>query len=248
MPMIMRAKYTKVGMMKYLSHLDLVRLFERAFRRAEIPLAFTQGFNPHPMVSFASPLSIGVSSEAEYFDLVLSTPLDAKEFTQRMNDTLPEGIHINAARLYSTNKLTSLMKESALLSYRIEGHSNIPLQLEALDESISSFLAQPEILIEKTIKKNKYKHRKQNKSVTVNIRSLIHSFNIKSVKENFFTAELEIYNYDSGTVKPLIVCQNWIRFSELQICQEDLTFHRTEVCRKNSQESFEAILSSDSYS
>ncbi len=161
MPMIMRAKYTKVGMMKYISHLDLVRLFERAFRRAEIPMAFTQGFNPHPMVSFASPLSIGISSEAEYFDLVLASSMEEKEFFVRMNNTLPSEIQIKAAKFYPANKLTSLMKESTLLSYRIEGHSDALLRSETLEESLKTFLSQKEILIEKTIKKNKYKKTKK---------------------------------------------------------------------------------------
>ena len=246
MPIMMRAKYAKEGMMKYVSHLDLVRIFERAFRRAEIPMAFSQGFNPHPMVSFASPLSIGVSSEAEYFDLVLREAVPEEEFIQKLNHTLPEGIRLMAAKYYENEKLPSLMKESALISYRVEGYADHTLELNQLEAALNNFLESEEILIDKTIKKNKYKHRRQQKTTRVNIRPLIYAFAIQSVKNNYLSAEIQIHNLDSGTVKPLIVFREWFCSANLQVDLDQLSIHRMEVFRINEQGEYAPILPADS--
>jgi radical SAM-linked protein len=64
-------KYTKEERVKYISHLDFLRLVQRAIRRADIPVAYSQGFNPHPRLSFASALAVGVTSEGEYLDIYL---------------------------------------------------------------------------------------------------------------------------------------------------------------------------------
>ncbi len=246
MPMMMRAKYAKEGMMKYLSHLDLVRLFERAFRRAEIPLAFSQGFNPHPIVSFASPLSIGVSSEAEYFDLVLSKAMHEAEFVRKLNHTLPEGIRLVTAKYHEIEKVPSLMKESALISYRVEGYADHTLETNQLESSLDIFLDGEEIWIDKIIKKNKYKHRRQQKITRINIRPLIHALAIQSVRDNYMSAEIQIHNLDSGTVKPLIVFREWFHSANLQIDLDQLSIHRLEVFRINEQAEYEPILPSDS--
>lgn len=240
--MIMRTKYSKNGMMKYLSHLDLVRLFERALRRAEIPIAFSQGYNPHPMISFASPLSIGVSSEAEYFDLVLAEPVDENEFTDSMNLVLPDEVSIMKAKFYEEKKLTSLMKESALLTYHIETRITEPISTDEIQKSIDVFMDKKEVFITKIIKKNKYKHRRQAKSTEVNIRPLIHSFKIESITEENLMLSLEIYNSDSGTVKPIIVCNNWLQIADLSLDVEDFMIHRKEVMRLNDQGDYEPII------
>lgn len=240
--MIMRTKYSKTGMMKYLSHLDLVRLFERALRRAKIPIAFSQGYNPHPMISFASPLSIGVSSEAEHFDLVLAEPVDENEFTHKMNLVLPNEVCIMKAKFYNEKKLTSLMKESALLTYHIEIRTAEPISTDEIKKSIDVFMDKNDVFITKIIKKNKYKHRKQAKSTKVNIRPLIHSFTIKSITEEGLILSLEIYNSDSGTVKPIIVCENWLQIADLSLDVEDFMIHRKEVMKLNDKGEYEVIL------
>jgi len=76
----------------FLSHLDLMRLMERAFRRANLPLAFSEGFNPHPRVSFASALAVGVTSEGEYLDVQLRENIPIQEVQKRLNMALPSGI------------------------------------------------------------------------------------------------------------------------------------------------------------
>ena len=78
----------------FVSHLDMQRLFQRAFRRADLPLAYSNGFNPHPLLSFATALSVGYTSDCEYFDVMLSEYVSPAEFKRRVNAVLPQGVHI----------------------------------------------------------------------------------------------------------------------------------------------------------
>ncbi|MCM8757608.1 MAG: TIGR03936 family radical SAM-associated protein [Candidatus Omnitrophica bacterium] len=80
--------------MKYISHLDLMRLFIRAMRRAELPLKYTQGFNPHPKFKIKRALKLGVESENEEAEVILNDFLEPEEFKKRLQEQLPEGIFI----------------------------------------------------------------------------------------------------------------------------------------------------------
>ena len=91
------ACFTKPDSVRFVSHLDTQRLFQRAFRRAGLPLAYSQGFNPHPLLSFATALSCGYTSDGEYFDVILSEPVEPEAFVTRVNAVLPEGMRIVSA-------------------------------------------------------------------------------------------------------------------------------------------------------
>ncbi|MCM8796832.1 MAG: TIGR03936 family radical SAM-associated protein [Candidatus Omnitrophica bacterium] len=86
--------FSKKGTMKYISHLDLMRLFMRAMRRAGLPLKLTEGFNPHPRLSIKRALKLGVESEYEEGCIFLREPVSNREFKERLQKQLPEGIQI----------------------------------------------------------------------------------------------------------------------------------------------------------
>lgn len=90
----MRLRYTKTGAMRYLSHLEMIGLFTRAVGRARLPIRFSQGFHPHPKFSFATALSVGIESWAEYLDLEITPGLAPEEVQARLNAALPEGMQI----------------------------------------------------------------------------------------------------------------------------------------------------------
>jgi len=94
-----RAKFKKVGPMRFISHLEMVEVFLRAFRRAEIPLVFSGGFHPLPRVVFAQALPVGVESLAEYFDCEVREPVDIETFLKDINRQLPEGLEVMDACL-----------------------------------------------------------------------------------------------------------------------------------------------------
>lgn len=86
--------FTKRGQMKYISHLDLMRLFIRALRRSDLPLKMTEGFNPHPKLSIKRALKLGLESDNEDATVVLKEFVEPEEFKQKLQKQLPEGIFI----------------------------------------------------------------------------------------------------------------------------------------------------------
>lgn len=90
----LRLRLSKTGRAVYISHLDLMRTMQRAFLRADMPLKYSEGFNPHAQISFALPLSLGTASECELMDFKLSSFMALPEIAFRLNRVLPEGLHV----------------------------------------------------------------------------------------------------------------------------------------------------------
>src|SRR6267378_5048987 len=92
-----RLRYTKRGKVRWISHRDVARALERAFRITKLPLAFTEGFSPRPKVSFGLALSTGHESEAEYLDLVFADEVELEALSVSLTDALPDGIAVTGA-------------------------------------------------------------------------------------------------------------------------------------------------------
>ncbi|MEW6142935.1 MAG: TIGR03936 family radical SAM-associated protein [Chloroflexota bacterium] len=97
----LRVRFSRQDPLKFLSHLDLLRLWERAIRRAELPLAYSEGFSPHPRLSFAAPLPVGMTSDAELADIFLSRWIAPQTFAARLRKQLPQGIELNEVQACS---------------------------------------------------------------------------------------------------------------------------------------------------
>ena len=91
---LLRIKFSKHGLMKFIGHLDTMRYFQKCIRRAGLDAAYSEGFHPHQIMSFAQPLSVGVESNGEYFDLEVRSVTDSEDMIRRMNDTGAEGIEV----------------------------------------------------------------------------------------------------------------------------------------------------------
>ena len=118
-PVRIRVEFSKAGVLKYLSHLELVTVLFRAMRRAEIPLKYSQGFHPSPKVAFGPALSVGIAGIREYFDMEITPPFDIEYFIPRMNSVLPEGLKIKDAVLIS-DKEESLSSFISRYEYEIK--------------------------------------------------------------------------------------------------------------------------------
>jgi radical SAM-linked protein len=90
----LRIRFSKTGRAVYLSHLDLMRTMQRAFLRADIPIRYSEGFNPHAIISIALPLSVGTASVCEFMDFKLRGFMSLSEIPFRLNQALPEGIQV----------------------------------------------------------------------------------------------------------------------------------------------------------
>ncbi len=91
---VITIEFTKNSWMRFISHLDLLRLFQRALRRAGIRVKLSEGFNPHSLIFFKRALKLGIESESEFADIVVSENVPLGEFKKRLDEQLPEGIRI----------------------------------------------------------------------------------------------------------------------------------------------------------
>ncbi len=90
--MRIRVKFSKCGNVKYVGHLDTMRLFQRAIKVAQLPVGYSQGFSPHSLVYFALPLAVGMSSEGEYMEIVMAEPITVEEVRERLSKVMVAGI------------------------------------------------------------------------------------------------------------------------------------------------------------
>jgi len=136
-----RVFYNKTGKLKYISHLDINRVMLRMVRRAHIDVWFTEGFNRHPYINFALPLSLGFESESEAVDMRINDDMSDDEIMQRLSAVAPDGMKITAVK--------EPVKKFSEIAY---ADFTVKINRECSNE-LKSFLAQPEILVDKTTKK-----------------------------------------------------------------------------------------------
>jgi len=186
-----RGKFSKIGSAVYISHLDLMRVFFRALRRADLPISFSQGFHPHPQVSFGLPLSVGVEGLGEYADFTFYKSVEPQEFLTRLNEQLPEGIKMLCAR-----RIPLSARSLAVLINRAIWRVHVPAS--ALKEAtggkrdirqrIASLLSKDEIWVQKG-RKNFDREENQLPTKLVNIRPLI--FELASLESQSELAAIE---------------------------------------------------------
>lgn len=149
-----RLEICKGEEVRFISHLDFMKAFERALRRAKIPVAFSEGFNPHPKIAFASALPVGVTSACELVDLELQEELPAAEVKQRLEKALPPGIKVNAVNRCHDKQpaLMAVINRSEYL-VRVQAIPGAVIHYQLLQEAIKSFLGKDALVVEKKTKK-----------------------------------------------------------------------------------------------
>jgi len=158
-----RLRYTKRGKVRWISHRDVARAMERAFRITQLPLAFSQGFSPHPLVSFGLALATGNESDAEYLDLVLAETIDLDALGASLSEALPEGIEVTGAAAL-VDRAPALQEAVTAVSWQIE----IEPTADA-SERIAAGLAAPTLVTTR--------HRK-GREVTEDVRPVVRSINL----------------------------------------------------------------------
>lgn len=103
-----RLKFSKIGSMRFIGHLDVMRYFQKAFRRADISISYSQGYSPHQLMSFASPLGIGLSSDAEYLDIVLDDNEPTEHILDRINAVMNDEITVKTFTILDDEAKTSM--------------------------------------------------------------------------------------------------------------------------------------------
>ena len=134
-----RLEYSKRGKIRWIGHRDVARALERAFRVVQLPLAFTEGFSPHPKVSFGLALSTGHESDAEYLDLVLAEPVELNAMPPRLSEALPEGMAVTGV-VPLVDRAPALQEAVTAVEWQVEIESAADVK-----ERIASGLAAPEL-------------------------------------------------------------------------------------------------------
>ena len=145
------AAFEKTKEISYTSHLDVQRTLQRAFRRANLPLAFSKGFNPHPKLSFATALATGYTSAGEWLDVELDGDVSPEEFMTRVNAVLPDGMRFHSA-FVADDSIDTLSKMLVAADYLITLYPDAPFDFEQLDAAVKTILASDEVIVEKKTK------------------------------------------------------------------------------------------------
>jgi radical SAM-linked protein len=175
-----RVRFTKTGKMRFLSHHDLMRLFERALRRTGLPLRMTEGYNPHPILAFPTALGLGIESVDEILEFELSSWTSPKQLERLLGEQLPEGIGVASAEAFDR-------KQRSYVHF-VEYEASCPGQAPGLADRIPAFLALKECPVERVSDKG---------SKTVEIRQYVMALDAEED-----TIYLRIRITDQGTAKP----------------------------------------------
>jgi radical SAM-linked protein len=202
--------YTKKEEARYIAHLDLTRVFDRALRRAEITVAFSEGFNPHPKISFGPPLPVGVTGRREFVDIDLQSPEDKpeevflKETVAKLQAQLPDGIQLTDYAIRPQGD-KALMAVINLARYSTRVPFLVPVQPAAISAAWENWLSNAEVIGSRFLK---------GKKVERNIRPFVKRVSRWSQGETGETAAeatnevmmlFDIVTGNSGSVRPLEV-------------------------------------------
>lgn len=183
-------KFEKKGALRFISHLDLLRIFRRAFKRADIELEYSKGFNPHPKMSFAQPLSLGYTSIGEYLEFYTVMPYNEDFIRGLLNSSLPYGVKVLDCRpLEDTGKSAAALVRSA--SYEISMPEGYELPEE---EQISRYLGQTEIIISRPVKKGKETQKTDIKPMIHQLSCGINSEGVKVIQTVIDTGSISNLN------------------------------------------------------
>ena len=226
-----RIKFRKYGIMKFIGHLDVMRFFQKVMRRADIPIAFTGGYSPHMIMSFAQPLGVGITSDGEYLDIELKEPIDSKEAVRRMNQVMVEGIEIVSFRQIPDDKKYSGMTIVDAADYKVtllESFKSSDVMLpvpQDWSEKVDFFMSQPQIVVCKKTKRSEKE---------VDIKPMIYKMQVS--EDNIY---LLLATGSEQNLKPNLVMEAFLSYIGENPEEVPLHFHRLEVYAENSDTSSE---------
>ncbi len=184
----------------YISHLDMMRLLLRALRRSGLPLSYSQGYNPHPRLTLALPLPLGVTASEEYGEVFFSEAVGPEIFIESLNRQLPPALELKGA-LILKSELPALAAEVSAAYYRvfIETYINQGTFFQELKSALEGMLEKEEILMER---------RKKKKKVTyINVRPYIFEANLLGKGKNALELSLLLKAGSSGGVSPFFIIE-----------------------------------------
>ena len=226
--MKIRIKFRKWGVMKFIGHLDMMRYFQKAVRRANIDIRYSEGYSPHQIMSFAAPLGVGITSDGEYFDIEVDSTLSSKESIAAFNEIMVDGVEV-VSYVKLPDRAKTAMSIVAAADYRLtykEGYES-PYSAAQWQEVINREFVQAESF--NIIKKTKKSERE------VDLKPLV--YEIRVVDPDGMPAFfLKVSTGSVDNIKPELVLASLYERCGLTYNENAIQIHRCEVYAHNEQE------------
>ncbi|MEP6755022.1 MAG: TIGR03936 family radical SAM-associated protein [Chthonomonadales bacterium] len=178
---------------RWLGHLDILRTFERAIRRSELPIAFTSGFNPRERISFASALPVGVTGSFEPATIELTSPIPPAQVITQLNEKLPPGIQLRTAEVIPDENSRDVM--NLLNRAEMDVICTFPdgVEIQELEAAVAELMAQPELMV----------HREREKKTRdVDIRPYLHEILVRSIENGRLNLTITFAFGSEGSARP----------------------------------------------
>ncbi len=212
-------KYKKVGRLKFISHLDTIRLLQRAIRRAEIKILYSQGYNPHPKFSFAMPLSLGLETYGDYIEIELEDSENPNTIKERLNKVLPEYFQVVDAKESENSKTLAARLKYVLYKIELELENT---DLEELNKINDKFFKEEQIVERIKIKKRRKKVKR------FDGRRFIEKIEVVDFKNNNATLKVHGIFSNEGAIKMEelveLLKRLTLNIKDYKIVREDMIF------------------------
>ncbi len=222
--MKVRIKFKKYGPVRFIGHLDVMRFFQKCIRRAEIDIAYSQGFSPHQIMSFAAPLGVGLTSDGEYMDIECHTVTNSQDMINRLNAASVPGIEVVSVKELPEGA-GNAMASVAAASYTVRFREGREPGFDYVNELVD-FLAQESILITKETKKS---------TLEIDLKPGIYECRANEDKSIYMLVDAS----SSGNIKPIQVMEAYLASHGEALQENALLIHRndtyTNVAKKNKR-------------
>ena len=225
--MKIRIKFRKWGCMKFIGHLDMLRFFQKAMRRADVDIRYSEGFSPHQIMSFAAPLGVGITSDGEYFDIEVHSTKTAEEMIADINAVLVDGVEITGYVVLRDDAKTSMSIVAAadyVLSYK-EGY-DCPYSFDEWSDKVNElFTSQDAFTI---VKKTKKSERE------IDLKPLVYDFKVieQDGKPAFY---IYVSTGSVDNIKPELLLASMYEKLGLEYREEAIAIHRLDVYAKEEK-------------
>ena len=226
--MKIRVRFSKTGNMKYVGHLDTMRYFQKAVKRAGLDIAYTEGFSPHPVMSFALPLGVGVTSEGEYMDIRVNSSRSSAESVAALNSVMTEGFGVSDyVRLPDDSKKGMTLVFAADYTISINEDGAFTPEKDIWEGIEASFWKGSDII--EALKKGKHGE------TLMDIKPLIHfiksEYNLENPRDSKIYMRLAAGSRNN--LKPDLVLEEGLKFFGKAFEITDFNIHRTELLNED---------------
>ena len=226
--MKIRIKFRKYGVMKFVGHLDIMRYFQKAIRRANVDICYSEGFSPHQIMSFAAPLGVGITSDGEYMDIEVHSSKPTREMLTDLNAVMVDGMEITGyVKLPDDAKTAMAIVAAADYDLFFKDGYEIPFTKSEAKQALKDYFETPsEVLITKQTKKSER---------VLDIKPLVYAFRVEGTEETpGFSINLSTGSTDN--LKPELVLESLFGYMNIPYQENAIQIHRKDIyARKGEQ-------------